>query len=190
MSAVVVLEWNFLPPDYFEERIEISRHDYTMIIADGNVQAKIDSPVYESDPSMRQRLHDALNDRFLGVQLLSHRAYQLSKPTMTRVHPDGRKDYFMEAEPGRYNYSGSPVDFQSRTDTETSSRIRGRTESRGRRVWQNWWLGTALPTVPLPRFLEATTQQYAMRITNWCISMRSAMLCPCGSVVNPLRERH
>jgi hypothetical protein len=112
MNLVVVLEWNFLPPDYFEEPIEISRHDYTMIIADGNVKAKIDSPVYEADPSMRQRLHDALNDRFLGGQLLSHRAYQLSKPTMTRLHPDGRKDFFIEPEPGRYKISGSPVDFR------------------------------------------------------------------------------
>src|ERR687898_617078 len=112
MNVVVVLEWNFLPPDYFEEPIEISRHDYTMIIANGNVEAKIDSLVYEADPSMRQRLHDALNDRFLGVQLLSHRAYQRSKPKMTRVHPDGRKDFFMEAEPGRFVISGNSVDFR------------------------------------------------------------------------------
>src|SRR5262249_28813581 len=112
MSAVVVLEWNFSPPDYFEEPIEISRHDYTMIIADGNVQAKIESPVYEADPSMRQRLHDVLNDWFLGVQLLSHRAYQLSKPKMTRVHPDGRRDLFLEPETGRFDYFGSAVDFR------------------------------------------------------------------------------
>jgi hypothetical protein len=112
MNAVVVLEWNFSPSDYFEEPIEISRDDYTMIIADGNVQAKIDSLVYEADPSMRQRLHDALNDRFLGVQLLSHRAYQISKPKMTRVHPDGRRDFFLEPETGRFDYFGNAVDFR------------------------------------------------------------------------------
>ena len=72
-----------------------------MSIADGNVQAKIDALVYEADPSMRQRLHDGPNDRFPGVQLLSDRAYQLSKPTMTRMHPDGRKDFFVEPEPDR-----------------------------------------------------------------------------------------
>ena len=81
-------------PIISSSRLKFRRHDYTMIIADGKVQAKIDCSVYEADPSIRQRLHDALNDRFLGVQLLSHHAYQLSKPTMTRVHPDGRRDFF------------------------------------------------------------------------------------------------
>ncbi len=112
MNAVVVLEWNFSPPDYFEEALEISRQDYTMTIADGKVQAKIDSAIYEANLSMRQALHDALNDRFLGVQLLTHRAYELSSSTMTRVHPDGHRDIFMEAEPGRIVISGNAVDFQ------------------------------------------------------------------------------
>ncbi len=112
MNAVVVWEWKFSPPDYFEEAPEISRQDYTMTIADGKVQAKIDSAIYEANPSMRRALHDALNDRFLGVQLLTHHAYELSSSTMTRVHPDGHRDIFMEAEPGRFVISGKAVDFQ------------------------------------------------------------------------------
>ena len=112
MNTVVVLEWTFLPRDYFEEVIEISRQDYTMMIADGQVHAKIDSAIYEANSDMRQRLHDALNDRFLGVQLLTHRAYELSRPTMTRVHPDGRRDIFIEPEPARVVISGGTVDFQ------------------------------------------------------------------------------
>lgn len=112
MSAVVVLEWKFSPPNYFEETIEISRHDYTMTISDGAVQAKIDSAIYEANPSMRQELHDSLNDRYLGVQLLTHRAYDLSKSTMTRVHPDGRRDIFIAPEPGRIVLSGGTVDIR------------------------------------------------------------------------------
>ncbi|MBI2883934.1 MAG: hypothetical protein HYY11_08525 [Candidatus Methylomirabilis oxyfera] len=112
MNAVVVLEWNFSPPDYFEEPLEISRQDYTMTIADGKVQAKIDSAIYEANPSMRRSLHDALNDRFLGVQLLTHRAYEPSKSTMTQVHPDGHRDIFMEAEPGHIVIAGNAVDIQ------------------------------------------------------------------------------
>jgi hypothetical protein len=110
MSAVVLLEWKFSPPNYFEEAIQISRQDYTMTIADGQIQAKIDSAIYEANPSMRQGLHDALNDRFLGVQLFTHRAYELSKPTMTRVHPDGHKDYFVQLEPDRLVLSDGTVD--------------------------------------------------------------------------------
>lgn len=112
MSAVVVLEWKFSPPDYFEEPIEISRQDYTMTITDGQVQAKMDSAIFEADPDMRQRLHDALNDRFLGVQLFTHCAYELSRSTKTRVHPDGRRDIFIEPETGRIVISGGTPDIQ------------------------------------------------------------------------------
>ena len=112
MNAVVLLDWSFSPSDYFEEAIEISRQDYTMTIAEGQSQAKIDSVIYEADPGMRQRLEDALNDRFLGVQLLTHRAYDLSRSRMTRVHPDGRRDIFIEPEPARLVLSAGTVDIQ------------------------------------------------------------------------------
>jgi len=112
MNAVVLLEWKFSPPDYFEEVIEISRQDYIMTIAHGQVHAKIDSAIYEANPDMRQRLHDALNDRFLGVQLLIHRAYELSRSTMTRVHPDGRSNIFLEPEPARIGIAGGTVDLK------------------------------------------------------------------------------
>jgi len=114
MSAVVVLEWKFSPPDYFEAPIEISRDDYILTIADGKAEARIDSAVYAANPSIRAALHDALNGRFLGVQLLTHKSYELSTSTMTRVHPDGRKDVFLEAEPGHIVLTGHPVDFQIR----------------------------------------------------------------------------
>lgn len=114
MSAVVVLEWKFSPPDYFEAPIEIARDDYTLTIADGKAEARIDFAIYDASPSIRQTLHGGLNDRFLGVQLLSHRAYQLSRSTMTRVHPDGRRDVFLDVEPARIVITGHPVDFQVR----------------------------------------------------------------------------
>jgi|SRR5680860_218606 len=91
MNAAVVLDWNFSRPHYFEEALEISGQGCTMTMADGKVQAKIDSAIYEANPSMRQALHDALNDRFLIEQLLTHCAYELSSSTMTRVHPDGHR---------------------------------------------------------------------------------------------------
>ena len=112
MDAVIMLNWTFSPPDYFEEPIEISRQDYAMMIADGQVHAKIDSAIYEAKPEMRAELHDALNDRFLGAQLHTHRAYELSRPNVTRVHPDGRRDYFMEPETARLALSGSTADFR------------------------------------------------------------------------------
>jgi hypothetical protein len=112
MNAIVVLEWKFSPRDYFEESIEISRDDYMMTIVDGQVHAKIDSATFEAAPDMRHRLHEALNDRFLGVQLLTHRAYELSRPTAIRMHADGRRDIFVELESASIVMSGGTVDFQ------------------------------------------------------------------------------
>ena len=95
MSAVVLLEWNFTPPNYFEEAIEMLRHDYAMNIAEGKVVAKIESSVFDSNPSIRQVLHDSLNDRFLGVQLLTYQPYELSKSTIVRVHPDRCEEHLI-----------------------------------------------------------------------------------------------
>ena len=68
----------------FEAPIDVSQNDYTMIIADGKAEAKIDSVIHEANPSMREAMHDAINHLFLGVQLLNHRSYDLSISTMTR----------------------------------------------------------------------------------------------------------
>ena len=94
----VILAWAFSPPDYFEEPIPIHRDDYVMTIAEGKVEARIDAAVFDRDPSIRQRLHNALNDWFLGVQLLIHKPYKLEKSTIVRVDADGRRNFFLEPE--------------------------------------------------------------------------------------------
>lgn len=92
----------------------MTREAYGMTIADGKVEARVDSSVFDSDSSIRQSLHEALSDRFLGVQVLTHRPYQLSGPTMTRLHPDGRRDRFIEPESGEIKLSGETLDIQVR----------------------------------------------------------------------------
>ena len=73
LSVIVILEWTFSPPGYFEEPVHMTREAYGMTIADGKVEARVDSSVFDTDSSIRQSLHEALNDRFLGVQLLLRR---------------------------------------------------------------------------------------------------------------------
>lgn len=89
---IIVLEWTFTPSVYFEESINLESPDYTMIIDNGKVEAKISAEVFEMNPTMKDILHDKLNDRFLGTQLVTHKPYELSKASMYRLHPDGRKD--------------------------------------------------------------------------------------------------
>lgn len=89
---IVILEWTFSPSDYFEDLIHIKRDDYEMVIDRGKVEARIKPEVYQKNANMREDLHHALNDRFLGVQLLTRKTYELSKACMYRLHSDGRKD--------------------------------------------------------------------------------------------------
>lgn len=92
MDDSVVLEWTFSPSDYFEEIIRVERENYTMVISEGKVEARINPMIYDTEHNMRDELHQILNDRFLGVQLLTHKPYQLSKSSMHRLHPDGRRE--------------------------------------------------------------------------------------------------
>ena len=112
MSIQITLEWSFSPPDYFEEPINISRLDYNMSIADGKVVAELNSAIYDANPLLRKELHDALIGRFLGVQLLTHRAYKLASPTMAHIHPDGRRDISIELESQCLTSSMGSLDIQ------------------------------------------------------------------------------
>jgi len=100
MENIVILEWKFSPPNYFEEKICIQRDDYIITIGSGTIEAQIRPEVYDEDQSMRNRLHSTLNDRFLAVQLLSHKPYELSEASLYRLHEDGRKDNTIFANPG------------------------------------------------------------------------------------------
>lgn len=99
MNVVVLLEWNFSPPGYFETRKEIKKDDYTIVINGGKAVATIDSAVYDANPSIRDTLDEELHLRFRAVQLVNHKAYELSSPpTPTRIYPDGHKLISLEGE--------------------------------------------------------------------------------------------
>jgi hypothetical protein len=82
-----------------------------MTIADGKVEARIEDDAYDRDPSLRQKLHSALNDRFLGVQLLSHQTYSLSNSSMVRASADGVRGVFIEVPAARLVWTGFAPDI-------------------------------------------------------------------------------
>lgn len=112
MDDIIVLEWKFSPPDYFEEVIHIDRQNYSIIIENGRIEARIDPTAYDHEHKMRDQLHEALNDRFLGAQLLTHKQYELSKASLYRLHPDGRKDVTMFAKSAVLTLTTGTVDFK------------------------------------------------------------------------------
>ena len=99
MKDIIVLEWSYTPPDYFEQPLHIVRDRYEIIIDSGKVEARINPEYYDKDHNLREELHDALIDRFLGVQILSHKPFELSKSSMYRLHPNGRRDVTLFPEP-------------------------------------------------------------------------------------------
>jgi hypothetical protein len=111
-ADVFVLEWRFSPGDYFEEPITISRSNYSMVIDGGKAKATIDGVIFDAKPSMREILHEALNDRFLAAQLISRQPYTLSKSSVTRIDSKGRRHVSVEAEPEHLKISGGVIDVR------------------------------------------------------------------------------
>jgi hypothetical protein len=131
-ASTVVLQWHFTPPDYFEQSITVSREDYTLVIDNGKVEATVLAEVYDAAPSMHDELHGALTARFLGAQLLSHSSFELSRPSMTRVRPDGGSDISVELEGEVIRTSLGVLDtqFQDQHGNIVSDSRRDRIEQR------------------------------------------------------------
>jgi hypothetical protein len=111
MDELIVLEWKYSPPDYFEEKVVINHANYTMTIDNGKAEAKINPNAYDNDEKMRSELQEKLNDQFLGVMLYKHDSYKLSQSTMCKLHQDGRRDLFIFPEPCVVKVSGGTADF-------------------------------------------------------------------------------
>jgi hypothetical protein len=112
MSTQELFEWTYSPPDYFEEPFEVVRDDYTMTILPGKVEARVASNTFAGNPAIRDEMHAFLNDRFLGAQLVAFRPYELSDSRRTCVHPDGRKDVFIELKGLAAVATGGTVDIR------------------------------------------------------------------------------
>ena len=110
MTAVYLFKWIFTPTDYFEQKIDIIREDYRMTILDGSAEATVNEEVYDANPSLRDLMHNSLHDRFLGAQIVSFRAFNLSAPTRTRIRSDGGRDVFIEPNPGTLMLTGYAPD--------------------------------------------------------------------------------
>lgn len=59
------------------------------------------------------KFHESLYNWFLGAQILNRKPFELSKPLMVRIHPNGRiyRNHYLNAEPGKYTITGGIVDF-------------------------------------------------------------------------------
>lgn len=95
----IILEWKFTPQDFFEAPYVIEEQDYKIEIHNGSITATISSAFYELRQDARMEFHDKINDLFLGAQVINFKRFSITKPAMHRLHPDGRKDISIFAEP-------------------------------------------------------------------------------------------
>ena len=62
----------------------------------GKAEASIAEETYDANPSIREIIHQTLNNRLLGAQMSSFRYYELLELTKTLVNADGSSGIYIE----------------------------------------------------------------------------------------------
>ena len=62
----------------------------------GKAEASIAEETYDANPSIREIIHQTLNNRLLGAQMSSFRSYELLELTKTLVNADGSSGIYIE----------------------------------------------------------------------------------------------
>jgi hypothetical protein len=101
MNKVVSIksEWQYTPPDYFEEAISISEQGVQLSISNGLAIANIEQSLFEDNPEIPKNLTKAIKSRLQSVQIMSHKDFSLGKPSRTDVKENGSKIIYVEVEP-------------------------------------------------------------------------------------------
>ncbi len=95
----VILEWEYNPSDFFEAPFLIENDNYKIEINNGHIKATVSPEFYDSKRDTRLEIHEEVNAFFLGAQTLSFKPFNLSKPSMYRLHPNGRRDITLFPDP-------------------------------------------------------------------------------------------
>lgn len=111
MEDIVVLEWTYDPPDFFEQTLTVNETDYELEIESGAARARISVAKFNNDGSTRNEIHTSLDHRFRAVQAMTHQSYELTAPSQYRQLPDGRKHYWLFANSGMILIQGHPADI-------------------------------------------------------------------------------
>ena len=140
-----------------------------MRIDNGKREANVYSDVFENNPTMKDDLANSLNARFLGVQILTHKPYQISKALMYRLHPDGSRIAFFVQRPfGGIIFGGrSEIIIGNKDGNVIVDTRRDRIERKKKlsELVEN----TSVLTPRLPSFLTAIIWLLEIRIMSWYI---------------------
>lgn len=90
--ARTVLEWTYQPKSFFEEQTKLRHADGFIELGEGKARGEFGVDRFEQGEAFCNSAHEILNMTFLAQQILVHLPYTLERPTLARVHPDGKRD--------------------------------------------------------------------------------------------------
>jgi hypothetical protein len=127
-DEVWIVEWTYSSANHFEEPMQFSYEGYELTIQDGKAKAKASR---QPPPELLDAMHTNLNNRFRGIQLVSHKPYKLSSPSVTCIGADGKGTLSLKlADPVKVSENGDRIiidkegNVVSDTKAERISRMR------------------------------------------------------------------
>lgn len=110
VTKSIELGWHF-KPDLFEDDFEINQADCTIAIRSGRIIATTAQLPIDALPARRTVIEAFVVNLFLGAQVCTRTAYQLSGPTVTYVDSDGTRNHVIECRPAEVKIYGGTVDL-------------------------------------------------------------------------------
>ncbi|MDI6450520.1 hypothetical protein [Anaerobaca lacustris] len=90
------IEWAYSPKDFFEELPQIQHEHCQLSIEPGKIIAKIEPAYGDPRPALRDQLHAKLEHLFIGIQLVSTKAFSLAVSSVYNQRSTGERNCFVE----------------------------------------------------------------------------------------------
>lgn len=81
----IQLEWKYSPENYLEEPISIPFEGGCLDICNGIALAAIDPLIFQNSETLQDDLTKIIESRFSAVQIMTHKDFNLSKPSRTDI---------------------------------------------------------------------------------------------------------
>ncbi|MGO9531084.1 MAG: hypothetical protein ACLP3B_07870 [Syntrophobacteraceae bacterium] len=93
----ITIEWTYIPPDYFEVPFLIEEEGYSITVDNGKATAKVEPHLYPEIDKLTRNIETTVYYSFIGVQVISHRAYSISGPKTDITRTDNSKIISLKA---------------------------------------------------------------------------------------------
>lgn len=110
MPLKATLRWHFTPHDFFEAPFSAEFGGADIRIEKCEIIAELDRDLYEGPTHIHESLTLYIQSLFEGIQLLSHRTFEISEGSVEKEREGGGLDYAMRVDSGDYVVVGDSID--------------------------------------------------------------------------------